>query len=92
LILLKSAIVPARVAHRILLNKVDPRSINESLDAQKSLMDSEIPVFNSFIRAYKVHERAPQDGVPIIQVKGRNAKAAASDYRKVVDELLREFK
>lgn len=88
----KTAIAPARVAHRILLNKVDPRSINESLDAQKSLMDSEIPVFNSFIRAYKIHERVPLEGVPIIQVKGRNAKAAASDYRKVVDELLREFK
>jgi hypothetical protein len=44
---------------------------------------------NSFIRAYKVHERAPLDGVPIIEVKGRNAKAAASEYRKVVDELLR---
>jgi chromosome partitioning protein len=55
-------------------------------------MDAGIPVFNSFIRAYKVHERAPLDGISIIQAKGRNAKTAAADYRKVVDELLRELK
>ena len=88
----RSAISPAQVAHRVLLTKVDPRSINESLEAQKSLMDAGIPVFNSFIRAYKVHERAPLDGISIIQAKGRNAKTAAADYRKVVDELLRELK
>lgn len=88
----RTAITPAQVAHRVLLTKVDPRSINESLEAQKSLMDAEIPVFNSFIRAYKVHERAPLDGVPITQAKGRNATAAAADYRKVADELLRELK
>jgi chromosome partitioning protein len=87
----RQAITPSQVAHRVLLTQVDPRSLNDALDAQKSLMDAGIPVFNAFIRAYKVHERAPLDGVPITQAKGRNAKEAASDYQRVADELLREW-
>lgn len=87
----RSAIAPARVSHRVLLTKVDPRSLNEALEAQKSLMDAGIPVFNAFIRAYKVHERAPLEGVPIVRARGKNAKEAASDYRRVADELMREW-
>lgn len=83
--------VSSKVSHRVLLTKVDPRSMNEALEAQQSLMDAGIPTFNSFIRAYKVHERAPLEGVAIVQMKGRNAGIAASDYRKVVDELVREW-
>ena len=87
----RSAIATAKVDHRVLLTKVDPRSINEALDAQQSLMDAGIPTFNSFIRAYKVHERAPLEGLSIVQMKGKNAGIAASDYRKVTDELQREW-
>ena len=87
----RQALAPSQVAHRVLLTQVDPRSINDALDAQKSLMDAGIPVFNAFIRAYKAHERAPLEGVPITQAKGRNAKEAASDYQRVSDELLREW-
>ena len=87
----RQAIAPSQVAHRVLLTQVDPRSLNDALDAQKSLMDAGIPVFNAFIRAYKVHERAPLNGVPITQAKGKNAKEAASDYQQVADEILREW-
>ncbi|PPT07635.1 Plasmid partitioning protein ParA [Geitlerinema sp. FC II] len=88
---IKHAIAPARVKHRVLLTKVDPRSINEALEAQQALLDAHIPAFNSFVRAYKSHERAPIEGVPITKMKGRNAGVAASDYRKVADELMREW-
>jgi chromosome partitioning protein len=87
----RHALAPSQVAHRVLLTQVDPRSLNDALDAQKSLMDAGIPVFNAFIRAYKVHERAPLEGVPITQAKGKNAKEAASDYQRVASELLREW-
>ncbi|MGB7440116.1 MAG: ParA family protein [Coleofasciculaceae cyanobacterium] len=87
----RTTIATTNVFHRVLLTQVDPRSINEALDAQQSLMDAGIPTFNSFIRAYKVHERAPLEGVAIIQMKNKNARIAASDYRKVADELLREW-
>jgi chromosome partitioning protein len=87
----KQVIAPAKVSYRVLLTKVDPRSLNDALDAQKSLMDAQIPVFNAFIRVYKAHERAPLEGVPITQAKGKNAKEAASDYQRVADELKREW-
>ena len=88
----RQAITPDQIAHRVLLTKVDSRSLNDALDAQKSLMDAGIPVFNAFIRGYKVHERAPLEGVPIIHAKGKNAKEAAADYQRVADELLREWR
>ena len=87
----KQVIAPAKVSYRVLLTKVDPRSLNDALDAQKSLIDAQIPVFNAFIRVYKAHERAPLEGVPITQAKAKNAKEAASDYQRVADELKREW-
>ena len=87
----KNVVAPVGVVHRVLLTKVDPRSLGDALDAQKSLMEANLPVFNCFIRTYKIHERAPLDGKSIIAVKGKNASNAASDYRKVADELLREW-
>jgi len=86
----KNVVSPVGVTHRVLLTKVDPRSLNDALDAQKSLMETQLPVFNSFIRSYKIHERAPLNGFSIIKAKGKNAANAASDYQKLVNELLRE--
>lgn len=87
----RQAIAPVSVKHRVLLNKVDTRSLAEALEAQQALMKAGIPVFNAFVRAYKAHERAALDGVPITQWKGKNAREAEADFRRVVDELLREW-
>ncbi|NJK36516.1 MAG: ParA family protein [Oscillatoriales cyanobacterium RM2_1_1] len=84
----KQAIAPTQIPHRVLLTKVDPRSLGDAMEAQKSLQDTGIPVFENFIRAYKAHERCPLEGVPIIHSRSKNAREAASDYRRVVSELL----
>ncbi|MGL5081033.1 MAG: ParA family protein [Microcoleaceae cyanobacterium] len=84
----KRAITPAQVAHRVLLTKVDPRSLGDAIEAQRSLQETGIPVFENFIRAYKAHERCPLEGVPIIQSRSKNSREAASDYRRVASELL----
>ncbi|MEB3279686.1 MAG: ParA family protein [Lyngbya sp.] len=84
----RKTIVPANVPHRVLLTKVDPRSLGDALEAQKSLQETGIPVFRNFIRSYKAHERCPLEGVPITQAKSKNAREAASDYRRVASELL----
>ncbi|MGH2416402.1 MAG: ParA family protein, partial [Microcystaceae cyanobacterium] len=86
----KTAISPLQVPYRVLLTRVDPRQINDAMDAQSSLMEAQIPVFNSMIRAYTAHERASRTGVSIVQWKGKNAREAESDYRRVIDELQRE--
>jgi chromosome partitioning protein len=88
----KSAVMPLKVAHRVLLTRVDPRSLGEALEAQNTLMELGIPACHAFIRAYKAHERAALDGVAITQWHGKNAREAEADYRRVAEELQRDWR
>ncbi len=87
----QKAVVPAAVHHRVLLTKVDSRSLRETLDAQNTLMELGIPVCHSFVRSYKAHEQAVLAGVPMTQLRGKKAKDAETDYRRVADELQRDW-
>lgn len=88
----QKGINPVGVQHRVLLTKVDSRSLRESIDAQNTLIELGIPVCHSFVRAYKVHEQAVLAGVPIGQMRGKKTKDAETDYRRVADELQRDWK
>lgn len=88
----KESVKPAEVKHRVLLTKVDVRSTGEALEAQNTLMKLGIPACKTFIRAYKAHERAALEGVPITQLKGKNAREAAADYRRVAEEIQRDWR
>ncbi|MBD0266904.1 MAG: ParA family protein [Cyanobacteria bacterium Co-bin8] len=88
----KEAVLPSGVAHRVLLTKVDSRSLGEALEAQNTLFELKIPACHAFIRAYKAHERAALEGVPITQWRGRNAPEARADYCRVADEIQRDWK
>ena len=50
-----------------------------------------VPVFHAFVRAYKAHERAALEGKLVTEWKGKNAREAEADYRRVVDELRRDI-
>ena len=88
----KRTILPVGVAHRVLLTRVDPRSWGEARSAQNTLKELGIPACKTFIRAYKAHERAALDGVPINQWRGKHAREAESDYRRVADEIQRDWR
>ena len=88
----QQAVMPTGIAHRVLLTKVDSRSLGEALEAQNTLMDLGISVCNAFVRAYKAHERAALEGVPITQWRGKNAKEAEADYRRVANEIQRDWR
>lgn len=88
----KKAILPVGVAHRVLLTRVDPRSWGEALEAQNTLKEVGIPACKTFIRAYKAHERAALEGVPITQWRGKHSREAAADYRKVADEIQQDWR
>ncbi len=88
----KRAITPAKVAHRVLLTKVDTRSMGEALEAQKTLRELGIPVCTAFVRAYKAHERAALEGMTITQWRGNNGREAEADYRRVVNEIQRDWR
>lgn len=87
----RNAIAPLGKAHRVLLTRVDSRSQREALDALQTLRELGIPAFHSFIRAYKAHERAALEGIPISQWRGENAREAKADYFRIADELQRDW-
>lgn len=89
---IRHAVRPAGVTHRVLLTRVDPRSLNEALEALAVLSGAGTPAFHAFVRSYKAHERAALDGQPITSWRGLNAREAEADYRRVADELMRDLK
>ncbi|HEY9909300.1 MAG TPA: ParA family protein [Thermosynechococcaceae cyanobacterium] len=88
----RQVVMPQRVAHRVLLTKVDPRSVGEAREAQQTLTELGIPACRTFIRAYKAHERAALEGVAIGQWRGRNAREAEADYQQVADEIQQDWR
>jgi chromosome partitioning protein len=88
----KEAVIPMGTPHRVLLTKVDTRSLGEVLEAQKTLIQMGIPVCQAFIRAYKAHERSALEGVAVLQWQGNNAREAESDYRRVANEIKRDWR
>jgi chromosome partitioning protein len=84
---IKTVIGPAGTTHRVLLTQVDPRSLREAIDAQTSLLGAGVPSFGAFVRLYKVHERAPLEGVAATAMRGAHASEAAADYRRVAAEV-----
>ncbi|GAX43229.1 cobyrinic acid a,c-diamide synthase [Tolypothrix sp. NIES-4075] len=89
---IQKAVTPLGTPHRVLLSKVDTRSLTEAQEAKNTLIQLGIPACNNFIRAYKAHERAALEGMAITQWRGNNAREAESDYRRVADELKRDWR
>ncbi|HBL14163.1 MAG TPA: chromosome partitioning protein ParA [Cyanobacteria bacterium UBA11162] len=87
----RKAIAPVGTTHRVLLTRVDSRSLREALEAQSTLQELGVPVFHAFVRSYKAHERAALQGVPITRWRGENAREAKADYCRVADELQRDW-
>lgn len=87
----RKAIAPLGKAHRVLLTRVDSRSQREAQEALNTLTELGIPAFHTLIRAYKAHERAALEGVPISQWRGENAREAKADYCNMVLELERDW-
>jgi chromosome partitioning protein len=88
---IKRAITPSGVAHRVLLTKVDSRSLSEAIEAQQTLNSLNIPACETVIRTYKAHERAALEGVPITQWRGAKVQEAQADYYRVAKEVQRDW-
>lgn len=87
----QTAVMPLKVTYRVLLTKVDSRSLKETLEAQSTLLELGIPACHAFIRNYKAHEKAVLEGVAVKEWRGQKAKEAAADYRRVAEELARDW-
>ncbi len=87
----KRVIAPSGVSYRVLLTRVDPRALGEALEALNTLTSLGIPAFHAFVRAYKAHERAALEGVPIHASRERGAREGALDYDRVAEEVMRQW-
>jgi chromosome partitioning protein len=87
----RQVVIPAQIAHRVLLTKVNSRGLREAQEAQQTLLQCQIPVYYTVIRNLKIHERAAMAGLPISQLKGLAAAPAAADYRCVVNEIWKDW-
>ncbi len=87
----RQVVIPAKIAHRVLLTKVNSRGLREAQEAQQTLLECQIPVYYTVIRNLKIHERAALAGLPISQCKGQSAADAAADYRCVVNEIWKDW-
>lgn len=83
-----TVIGPAGAVHRVMLTQVDPRSRREAGRAQATLAKAGVAAFDGVVRLYKLHQRAPLEGLPITMMRGRHATEAVGDYRRVVAELM----
>jgi chromosome partitioning protein len=88
----KTVVMPTGVRYRVLLTRVDPRSLGEALEAQNTLLELGIPACHAFVRSYKAHERAALDGLAITRWRGKNAREAEADYRRIADEIQRDWR
>jgi len=87
----KGYVLPRQISYRVVLTKVDPRCIKEAIEAQNTLLELNIATCYSFVRLYKAYEKAVLEGSSIITLKGKQAKEAETDYRRVVEELKRDW-
>lgn len=88
---IRTVIAPLGVRYRVLLTRVDPRALNEAMEALGTLAEAEVPAFHAIVRSYKAHERASLMGVAALAHRGPFAKEAAGDYKRVADEVLRDW-
>jgi chromosome partitioning protein len=88
----KAAVIPVGVDYRVILTRVDPRSLGDALEAQATLKELGIPSCQTFVRSYKAHERAVLDGSSITQSRGRNVREAEADYRHIIEEIQRDWR
>lgn len=73
--------------YKVLLTRVDPRSIKEGRSAVEALDEQGIGVFAAIVREYKAHANAALQRVPITKLRGSYQTAAEADYRNVLSEL-----
>ena len=74
--------------HRALITKASSQGASDVVEAKKFLEAEGLPVFQHWIRQYKVYQYAFLEGVPVYRVKNPKAQAAWNDYQTVMAEVL----
>ena len=73
---------------KVLLTIVPPKPSRDGEEILNTLREAGLPFFKTFIRRYKVFQKAALDGVLVKDVADRHAAEAWADYIQVVREVL----
>ncbi len=73
--------------YRVLITKVPPLPARDGQMLYDALAGDDIPVFNNFIRYFKVFKKAAASGVPVYAVKDPKSSEAWNDYANACQEV-----
>lgn len=87
---IEKVIKPFGKPWRVLINNWDPRDGTSDLEQTKGYIEAKgYPRFNTVVRHYKLHTRAPAEGVTVVQyAKNRVALEARQDFFRLALEVL----
>ncbi|RBM18096.1 peptide transporter [Prauserella sp. PE36] len=87
---IQKVIGPAGVPFRVLINNWDPRDGESDLrQTQEFVQRKGFPLFNTVVRHYKLHTRAPAEGTTVVEYpKNRVALEARQDFFRLALEIL----
>ena len=74
--------------YKILLTRVPPNPNKRGENLHSQFKESNLPVFDTFVRSRVCHYDANENGLTLGQMKGRAASAGAKEYAKLADEIL----
>ncbi len=74
---------------KLLLTIVPPPPSHDGNDAKNILESNGMPVFETYIRRYTAHRKAPLQGLLVSEIKDPKAKDAWKDYENLGKEILK---
>ena len=73
---------------KVLLTVVPPKPSRDGEEISRTLQEAGLPFFKTFIRRYKVYQKAALEGVLVKEVNDPHAKDAWQDYARVAKEVI----
>jgi chromosome partitioning protein len=75
--------------YRVLITIIPAKPRKDGDEARAALMEAGFPLFKAGIRQYAAYGKASHNGVPVYEVKDRNAMEGWSDYVAAAEEIVR---
>lgn len=85
----QAVVAPYELDYRVVITRADSRAPGDVVDARGTLEQVGLKVAQTYIRAYKDHERAPATGAVVgTYERTRSTEKAEKDYRDLSLELV----
>lgn len=88
----EEVVEPAGTPYGVVITKVPPRSLAESMELQRQLQADGVEVFSTLVREYRGVRDAQRDRKPITGYRGQHntVRLAEDDFRSLTREILKK--